>query len=138
MQHTYLECTDRKCDPGTFGPKCEHVCPYPHYGNQCLSECNCSKDHCNPVNGCHERTSIASTSSQTYQILRSSTSLLNSNSADGITWRTNTSESKRNIIDGEKSMYLLKFLVIGLFVVFALMFGIYKGIDLNKRCSTHH
>lgn len=56
----------------------------------------------------------------------------------GITWRTNTSESKRNIIDGEKSMYLLKFLVIGLFVVFALMFGIYKGIDLNKRCSTHH
>lgn len=47
------KCTDTKCDVGTFGPKCEHVCPYPHYGKLCLSECNCSKDHCNPVNGCY-------------------------------------------------------------------------------------
>lgn len=56
----------------------------------------------------------------------------------GITLITNTSESKRNIYDGEKSTYLLKFLVIGLLVVLTFMFIIYKGIDLNKRCSTHH
>lgn len=47
------KCTDTKCDAGTFGPKCEHICPYPHYGKLCLSECYCSKDHCNPINGCH-------------------------------------------------------------------------------------
>lgn len=132
------ECTDTKCDAGTFGPKCEHLCPYPYYGKLCLSECNCSRDHCNHVNGCHERTSNASTSLQTSQVLRSTTSLLNSDSVEGITWRTNTSESKKNLNDGEKSTYFFKFLVICLFVVLTLIFVIYTRIDLNKRCSTHH
>uniref|UniRef100_A0A8W8JCK9 Uncharacterized protein n=1 Tax=Magallana gigas TaxID=29159 RepID=A0A8W8JCK9_MAGGI len=65
-----------ECDAGTFGPKCEHVCTYPHYGKLCLPKCNCSKDHCSPVNGCDERTINASTSSQTSHILRSTTSLI--------------------------------------------------------------
>lgn len=41
-----------ECDAGTIGPHCEIVCPYPWYGKQCLSKCNCSKDHCDPADGC--------------------------------------------------------------------------------------
>ncbi|XP_011415281.3 uncharacterized protein [Magallana gigas] len=46
----------KQCDAGTIGPHCEIVCPYPWYGKQCLSKCNCSKDHCDPADGCIEWT----------------------------------------------------------------------------------
>lgn len=47
MKHAFTE-----CEAGQIGPRCEIVCPYPMYGKQCLSKCNCSKDHCDPADGC--------------------------------------------------------------------------------------
>lgn len=47
MKRTFVE-----CDAGKIGSHCEIVCPYPFYGKQCLSKCNCSKDHCDTANGC--------------------------------------------------------------------------------------
>lgn len=47
MYFTYLE-----CDAGTFGPRCEKVCPYPYYGSLCILKCDCNEDLCNPSNGC--------------------------------------------------------------------------------------
>nr|XP_019919330.2 N-acetylglucosamine-1-phosphodiester alpha-N-acetylglucosaminidase-like [Crassostrea gigas] len=44
----------KKCDAGKFGAYCEHECPYPWYGKQCLSKCNCSDDRCDPADGCNE------------------------------------------------------------------------------------
>lgn len=41
-----------ECDVGKIGPQCEIVCLYPWYGKQCLSKCQCSGNHCNPVGGC--------------------------------------------------------------------------------------
>lgn len=41
-----------ECEPGYIGPYCEYVCPYPMYGNNCISECHCSEDHCSPAYGC--------------------------------------------------------------------------------------
>lgn len=47
MKHAFTE-----CEAGTIGSQCEIVCPYPWYGKQCLSTCNCSEDQCNPAEGC--------------------------------------------------------------------------------------
>lgn len=48
----FIKRTFVECDTGTIGPHCEIVCPYPWYGKQCLSKCNCSKDHCDTADGC--------------------------------------------------------------------------------------
>lgn len=41
-----------ECDAGRMGPHCEMVCPYPWHGIQCMFKCSCSKDHCDPSDGC--------------------------------------------------------------------------------------
>ncbi|XP_078320899.1 uncharacterized protein LOC144621449 isoform X7 [Crassostrea virginica] len=47
---------ERKCTPcsdGFFGPNCSISCPFPSYGRRCLDgECHCSKELCDPRNGC--------------------------------------------------------------------------------------
>ena len=50
--HTYV-CTFPACSDGLFGPNCSISCPFPSYGSRCLDgECNCSKEICDPRNGC--------------------------------------------------------------------------------------
>lgn len=41
-----------ECEPGYIGPNCKYVCPYPMYGNYCISECHCSEENCRPDYGC--------------------------------------------------------------------------------------
>lgn len=41
------------CDKGYTGHNCEDVCPFPSYGLDCQSICNCAETQCNPVNGCN-------------------------------------------------------------------------------------
>lgn len=40
------------CDKGYTGQNCEDVCPFPGYGVDCQSMCNCTETQCDPVNGC--------------------------------------------------------------------------------------
>lgn len=42
------------CDKGFLGVNCNTRCPYPMYGIQCQSECNCNTTFCDHVNGCPE------------------------------------------------------------------------------------
>lgn len=41
------------CDKGYTGLNCEVVCPFPSFGLDCQSICNCTKTKCDPVNGCN-------------------------------------------------------------------------------------
>lgn len=45
-------CTCIACEIGFYGKNCEHKCPYPKYGRDCQSQCNCSVAKCDHVNGC--------------------------------------------------------------------------------------
>ncbi|XP_052682257.1 uncharacterized protein LOC128162880 [Crassostrea angulata] len=40
------------CDSGFRGNNCDAKCPYPTYGEDCQSECNCNITYCDHVNGC--------------------------------------------------------------------------------------
>lgn len=42
------------CDRGFRGEKCDIKCPYPTYGEDCQSECNCNVTYCDHVSGCTE------------------------------------------------------------------------------------
>lgn len=50
--YRYVYCTYLKCDAGTFGHRCEKVCPLPNYENLCMFKCDYNEDLCNPSNGC--------------------------------------------------------------------------------------
>lgn len=40
------------CEEGYTGKNCEIVCPFPSYGLDCQSICNCAETTCDHVNGC--------------------------------------------------------------------------------------
>uniref|UniRef100_K1QB77 EGF-like domain-containing protein n=1 Tax=Magallana gigas TaxID=29159 RepID=K1QB77_MAGGI len=40
------------CEKGYAGQICEIVCPFPSYGLDCQSVCNCTETTCDHVNGC--------------------------------------------------------------------------------------
>lgn len=40
------------CEEGYTGQNCEIVCPFPSYGLDCQSICNCAETTCDHVNGC--------------------------------------------------------------------------------------
>lgn len=40
------------CEEGYTGQNCEIVCPFPSYGLDCQSVCNCTETTCDHVNGC--------------------------------------------------------------------------------------
>lgn len=40
------------CDKGYFGPNCDVKCPFPVYGYDCRSACDCNVTYCDHVNGC--------------------------------------------------------------------------------------
>ncbi|XP_052681384.1 uncharacterized protein LOC128162258 [Crassostrea angulata] len=42
------------CDRGFLGENCVTKCPYPTYGEDCQSECNCNVSYCDHVSGCTE------------------------------------------------------------------------------------
>lgn len=44
---SYTECKD-----GKIGRRCEIDCPFPWYGRQCLSRCNCIQYYCDSTYGC--------------------------------------------------------------------------------------
>lgn len=41
-----------QCEEGYTGQNCEIVCPFPSYGLDCQSICNCAETTCDHVNGC--------------------------------------------------------------------------------------
>ena len=62
--HTYV-CTFPACSDGFFLPNCSISCPFPSYGRRCLDgECNCSKESCDPRNGCVYGMSLEQTTVQ--------------------------------------------------------------------------
>ena len=40
------------CPAGFYGPRCNVTCPFPNFGQDCLSICTCLKDQCNYIYGC--------------------------------------------------------------------------------------
>ncbi|XP_078321113.1 uncharacterized protein LOC111110892 isoform X3 [Crassostrea virginica] len=44
------KCID--CPAGFYGPRCNVTCPFPNFGQDCLSICTCIKDQCNYIYGC--------------------------------------------------------------------------------------
>lgn len=40
------------CDKGYYGPNCDFKCPFPVYGYDCQSVCDCNVTYCDHVNGC--------------------------------------------------------------------------------------
>lgn len=40
------------CDKGYFGTNCDFKCPFPQYGYDCQSVCDCNVTYCDHVNGC--------------------------------------------------------------------------------------
>ncbi|XP_048770012.2 cell death abnormality protein 1-like [Ostrea edulis] len=55
----------KRCSRGFYGPKCENYCPYPTYGQECQSLCNCIQQLCHPINGCKDSLKIRYTTGQT-------------------------------------------------------------------------
>nr|XP_022295625.1 scavenger receptor class F member 1-like [Crassostrea virginica] len=41
-----------KCPSGYNGQQCAYPCIYPYYGEDCLSNCNCTEEQCDFVFGC--------------------------------------------------------------------------------------
>lgn len=60
----------KPCEAGQIGAQCEIVCPYPWYGKQCLSKCQCSEDRCDPAEGCIEWTTKDSPAGHTVTLSR--------------------------------------------------------------------
>lgn len=50
------ETTCIPCDKGFTGNNCNVICPFPSYGLDCQSICNCTETSCNPVDGCTGQT----------------------------------------------------------------------------------
>ncbi|XP_048767865.1 multiple epidermal growth factor-like domains protein 11 [Ostrea edulis] len=49
------------CEVGYYGGNCTEPCPFPSFGEDCQSFCNCSEDQCNHEKGCSKgETSIQS------------------------------------------------------------------------------
>nr|XP_022294047.1 protein draper-like isoform X2 [Crassostrea virginica] len=46
--------TCEPCNIGFNGPNCKEQCIYPSYGKDCQLTCNCSKESCSQVYGCHK------------------------------------------------------------------------------------
>lgn len=44
------------CDKGYYGPYCDFKCPFPLYGYDCQSVCDCNVTYCDHVNGCIKST----------------------------------------------------------------------------------
>eukprot|EP00105_Crassostrea_gigas_P034264 XP_019918412.1 PREDICTED: cell death abnormality protein 1-like [Crassostrea gigas] len=42
------------CDRGFRGENCNTRCPYPTYGKDCQSKCNCNVTYCDHISGCTE------------------------------------------------------------------------------------
>ena len=40
------------CPVGYHGIGCKTPCRYPNFGQRCQQLCNCTKDFCDPTNGC--------------------------------------------------------------------------------------
>lgn len=40
------------CEVGYTGPNCHIECPFPMYGKDCQSMCNCSDNVCDHIRGC--------------------------------------------------------------------------------------
>lgn len=41
-----------ECPPGFFAKNCSRECPYPYYGEKCILNCSCDREHCNFMVGC--------------------------------------------------------------------------------------
>lgn len=48
----FFICLISACDKGFTGNNCNVLCPFPSYGLDCQSLCNCTETSCNPVDGC--------------------------------------------------------------------------------------
>nr|XP_022295137.1 multiple epidermal growth factor-like domains protein 11 [Crassostrea virginica] len=46
--------TCEPCNIGYHGPNCKEQCIHPSYGKDCQLTCNCSKESCSHVYGCHK------------------------------------------------------------------------------------
>ncbi|XP_078326573.1 uncharacterized protein LOC111105254 isoform X2 [Crassostrea virginica] len=46
--------TCEPCNIGYHGPNCKEQCIYPSYGKDCQLKCNCLKESCSHVYGCHK------------------------------------------------------------------------------------
>ena len=44
------------CETGFNGSSCDQQCPYPSYGLNCASKCNCIYIDCHHKYGCHKST----------------------------------------------------------------------------------
>lgn len=50
--YVFLIWINEECQDGLFGPHCLEKCPYPSYGKECQSICNCDNKTCDPIQGC--------------------------------------------------------------------------------------
>ncbi|XP_052708136.1 uncharacterized protein LOC128183230 isoform X1 [Crassostrea angulata] len=82
------------CRAGTSGPRCDMPCPYPQYGHNCLSNCSCTEDHCDPADGCPDWTNKSTTFPQSTNIFISSVKM--KNDLDSITKDVSTQFIHRN------------------------------------------
>lgn len=48
----FFICYILACDKGYNGHNCNAICPFPTYGLDCQSICNCTETFCDPVDGC--------------------------------------------------------------------------------------
>lgn len=47
------------CQKRYTGQNCDVACPYPSYGLDCQTICNCAKLFCDHVNGCRNPTEVS-------------------------------------------------------------------------------
>lgn len=93
----------KQCNYGKYGPRCEKVCPFPWYGRLCVSKCNCTQDYCDPVYGCFEWTSSATTFPLVYQSEGQTTSPCADNFNDIST--SNDTKGKHHTCRGRKNKH---------------------------------
>nr|XP_019919328.2 uncharacterized protein LOC105319439 isoform X2 [Crassostrea gigas] len=117
-----------QCEAGTIGPRCEIVCPYPWYGKQCLSKCNCSKDHCDTANGCIGWTTQDSLAGHSPTPSRAE-------GFNDITGNANTSTHKKKSKDNKHDGSLKYFILSPLVVAFILCL---LYVRLVFRCHFEH
>nr|XP_022291316.1 uncharacterized protein LOC111102740 [Crassostrea virginica] len=111
------------CSDGFFGPNCSISCPFPSYGRRCLDgECNCSKEICDPRNGCvYERHNKEIQKYNTYEVYtvreRNRTTTVAGFELN-IQKSINVQDSSNN---DDQSTVLIVVAVIGAFIIIALV-----------------
>lgn len=108
------------CDKGYNGHKCNAICPFPTYGLDCQTICNCTETFCDPVDGCTYKTEF-----ETY---------MTTNFTTAIHWNDYRNAST----DGRQSMLMIGIGVlaaVALLLIFVILYT-YRLENVNNETES--